>query len=1256
MRLFSKKFSAPPLSIYFFLILLVVTASFSPVIPLGKTFAQENLTPLSGGTYTDSAGNVIDSSNGQIIDSAPNDITPTTPNQTVTQGANSPGAGVINDAKKANAGKPNDEPNRIKGCIFPIPNIDACVANLVYLIMWIISSILWLSGIILNIAMQYTINLSDLMAQVPVVDIGWKIFRDLANILFIFGLLWIAIGMILGLNSGKTKELLANLIIVALLMNFSLFITKAVVDASNIIAIHFYNLIVPPGANFSSAFMEGLKIQTLYDVKVNQDQTFGNRLSSAAGGALRSGATWAVVGSVTGIGAPILGTVGFVWGGINGLFNNPPVSFSKIILVGFLGSLLMLTAAYVFFAAAILLTIRTVMLMLLMILSPVAFIAFALPSMESHFEHWKETLLRQCFFAPAYLALSYVVVKTIQSQQFKSLLNIENPNFAEVIASPGSANGPILIFNFALLIILMICCILVAKKMEAYGSDTVSEWGKDLRKHTQSFIGRNIVRHGGKIAAAPFNAVGGGLASIPGGLGQQLKKIPFVKNIPGVQRTSDRLISTSAAWEKNKFLRGSETAKNIGAKVAKYGDVTELYRQYKKTPFGTSEFGEIAGRLTLGALEKTGFGGEKSAHEAREESEELANRAQGVEKRKGAVEASADQLKAAGLFKTYNEPTKAEFMDGNGKLDQAAYDAAMTDYKKTALPNVKDYMNKDGEFDNEGFAAQWERFMDSHAPKLDDFDGPTKQADFEAAEKTFNEIKNTAMPDRDDEAFTHDKDGNKISDPEKKQKLFMEAVNKFAKSAEKMKEASAKRLKSANGKLSYAVGQMTPDDFANMNEHQIEGLAKFASLKQIKAVMASKEWTQKEKEEMVETRWKDEVNGYRELNEKTKAFEDAMQKVNAAIGAKQLEIDSNGEIKEVDSEGREQFNEAKDKFVLKNGETLAVPVEPELPKDLKTWARNKMTLPEYELAASVMPEMFDVESLVHVMRHGTIFRDIRTNENFNGEQREKMTYDKDSNLYKWLIDKDSPYYIPEDDEETRKGAVDLAEKAAMEITAETVRPIVEKRLVEKHERLKLDPPTEEEINAAITPSLLASEKDKAYRETYATNTPNDTRRLAKGRGWKSGRSLQEIKSTRGKGRNSAMLHKMLDAANGLIWKDADTEEVFWLLENLLKDYQAEEEGQGVVTDENRDLITSLMTDRRYKVIPRPVKNMDAKLQAVYKGWEDQVRDGATAQDFAFPSDGARGRVAAERPPQTRERRQANAQAQEKEDEQMDNPS
>ena len=396
----------------------------------------------------------------------------------------SPGGGTAGQPAAGQPGGPDPLANtrqqaadsETKGCVgkfpwVPVPriNITACIAEAANFVMWVSARTLWLSGIILNYALGYTLNMQELLTQIPVVDIGWKVIRDIANIVFIFIALWSGISITIGIQAEKAWSLLAHMVLVALFINFSLFITKAIVDASNIAALHFYNLITPAeyrdnwDAGLSEAFMAGLRLQTLYDSKSLQAR-----------------------GISTGAGA----VSDYVAGKAGNVMN-----LGSIILLGIFGSLLMMVAAFVFFAGAIMFVLRAITLVMLMVLSPLAFVAWILPGASGLAHTWWSKLWSQSLFAPLYLALAYVIVATINSPAFKGITTIRGgqDTFAAALTSDSPAFAGI-IFSFIIMIGLMVGCLIVAQSLGAKGSEMMMDWGGRLKNAGQGLAGRFVMR------------------------------------------------------------------------------------------------------------------------------------------------------------------------------------------------------------------------------------------------------------------------------------------------------------------------------------------------------------------------------------------------------------------------------------------------------------------------------------------------------------------------------------------------------------------------------------------------------------------------------------------------------------------------------------------------------------------------------------------------------------------------------------------
>jgi len=69
----------------------------------------------------------------------------------------------------------------------------------------------------------------------PVIAAGWGAMRNIANILLIFGLVVIAISIMVGYEENKAKKLLVKFVITALLINFTPVLCGVLIDIANII-------------------------------------------------------------------------------------------------------------------------------------------------------------------------------------------------------------------------------------------------------------------------------------------------------------------------------------------------------------------------------------------------------------------------------------------------------------------------------------------------------------------------------------------------------------------------------------------------------------------------------------------------------------------------------------------------------------------------------------------------------------------------------------------------------------------------------------------------------------------------------------------------------------------------------------------------------------------------------------------------------------------------------------------------------------
>lgn len=331
-------------------------------------------------------------------------------------------------------------------------------------------------------------------AQNSLISIGWKATRDFANLFFIFIILYIAIATILQLSGYGSKSLLVKVIIVALLINFSLMITKVVIDASHVLAWEFYNKIdVSGGGEYQIADNEPVNIEIQKEIERFKSKNLaavfmaGFNPQKIVGGQDRYNEQKKALDS----GASIEAT------------------FWEITLIYALGSIVNLIVAFILFAGGILFIIRVVVLWFVMILSPLAFIGMILPGkMAGLAKEWWGHLFNQSFFAPAFLFLFYLVTVMINSKFLQNMIKSSQ----EVGTSYGGTL--MVIFHFIIIAGLTIGCLIIAKKMGAVGADTMMSWGKKLQGAAQGYAGRGAKY----VGMAPLRGAGYGADVAAGGI------------------------------------------------------------------------------------------------------------------------------------------------------------------------------------------------------------------------------------------------------------------------------------------------------------------------------------------------------------------------------------------------------------------------------------------------------------------------------------------------------------------------------------------------------------------------------------------------------------------------------------------------------------------------------------------------------------------------------------------------------------------
>ena len=136
------------------------------------------------------------------------------------------------------------------------------------IVSWILSFVSLLTGLaggLLNGIIYYTIvKISDNYNNLTPIQEAWKVIRDISNMAFIFVLLYASIKTILGQGSD-TKKLIINVVVVAAVINFSMFFTRVIIDTSNIVALQFYSGVVKgPSDDLGASILRATHLESLY--------------------------------------------------------------------------------------------------------------------------------------------------------------------------------------------------------------------------------------------------------------------------------------------------------------------------------------------------------------------------------------------------------------------------------------------------------------------------------------------------------------------------------------------------------------------------------------------------------------------------------------------------------------------------------------------------------------------------------------------------------------------------------------------------------------------------------------------------------------------------------------------------------------------------------------------------------------------------------------------------------------------------------
>lgn len=349
----------------------------------------------------------------------------------------------------------------------------ALLKGLGSLLMGLSAGLLGLVGIMFDSFVQWTIiDFRGTLESVGIFDTInkiWAFLRDIGNILIIGIFVFIAIATILNNQNYGARKLIAKVLIVAVLLNFSMFFAKLAIDASNFVSRQIYSAIQV----------------------------------SAAGGA--EAGTTEPIGIAESI-TKSIGISGLFSSGLNNIGNNA---------LGIVTYSLGATAFMMFFAAilaygAFLIISRAIVMFVLLLTSSVAFAAILIPGDmgEKTWKMWKEGLINATVFAPVMmlgLFVSYIAISKMGSVNNSLGAFLESPAGNADAAAAAASNAlsvgqsSVLIFIFAagLLFVTMKIASNFANKVAGFGfAAAIPGLGLTLGFGGAAKLGRNTIGRG----------------------------------------------------------------------------------------------------------------------------------------------------------------------------------------------------------------------------------------------------------------------------------------------------------------------------------------------------------------------------------------------------------------------------------------------------------------------------------------------------------------------------------------------------------------------------------------------------------------------------------------------------------------------------------------------------------------------------------------------------------------------------------------
>lgn len=398
------------------------------------------------------------------------------------------------------------------GFVFQI--LGAAITSILAFINFLLTGLVYVAKTFMEFALNFSLTASYTSGDV--FNAGWPVFRDLANMGLILVLVAIGVGTMLNLRVNKNQ--LVPFILIAFLINFTPLLTGIIIDLGNITSRIFYD-----AAQNSSNALLATNPYTYWEQRMAENvPLIGNAISGN------------VFVSTDTLSMSIMAVAGIVF---------------KLVLIFAYGLL-----AALFFG-------RTLALWLLVIFSPIAFLAFILPTTKKIFTSWWNNFLKWSLIAlPLIFSLwlagifahnSYSLCLTSDQSALENNIgtNLELNSSGELSGTSGLAGDDYATVLYPVVGEASAVCGIVAMflamgalfvgvsislKSSAAGAVIITSRAKKLKntitKKSSQWARKEAVKRGRQVGAKPLSTIGQGLQRVPGArsLGLAMQK-PAVK-------------------------------------------------------------------------------------------------------------------------------------------------------------------------------------------------------------------------------------------------------------------------------------------------------------------------------------------------------------------------------------------------------------------------------------------------------------------------------------------------------------------------------------------------------------------------------------------------------------------------------------------------------------------------------------------------------------------------------------------------------